>query len=280
MRTLFYDLKNSIYNPSFYSERRTAPVGQAMWYFAKLAMLLSAVAAIVITLTLLPKIQQLASELGQTIARHYPAELEIVVADGVASTTAEQPYLVPVPAEEGFDGSDGAIENILVIDTVNEFTQSRFREYKTAAWLTKESLVFQDGNRIEIVPLSVFGDVTINQTVVHQAVTALGSLVKVGVPLLALGIFLGGVAASALYSLYLLLLALLVWLIARNRGWEDVRYSNAYGLTLYAATIPLIIHFAVVMIAPGLPLYFIPTILLIVTALANIQSPRTLAAIE
>lgn len=264
---IFKKIKSSIYNPEFYENTvKTERLRDGIKYFYKFALVFGLVAS-VIGLIASPFYIKQARVLLNKVASEYPKELEVVIANGEASTNAPEPYIVPAPKE--MTAEDETIKNIFVIDTKNQFTLERFKEYSTFALLSKNSLIAKSSkDQIRVQELKSLPDMTINQASVLSFKDKIVSKLPYLPILIVVGIFLGVLIIATNNLIYLLLGACFIWLLMKLKK-VPCDYKRAYIIGIHAMTLPAIISVGFFAVSFSAPLFF--TILMLVMVWFNVK---------
>jgi hypothetical protein len=228
----------SVYSPRFYASMPERSGGGALGYFLVLALLCAAVAGV----PSLPPVLALGATFTEWVEQGvglWPAELEVRVTNGQASTNVPEPYLIPLPS-----GQESAqLKNLLVIDTRTPYSAAQFNRYQTVAWLTRDTLFLRDERQIRAVELTTMDGLTIDRATVET----IGDVARPWVRIL--GVALAPLMLLAFYLLFLMRLAYLVafafavWLLLRlfNRPRS---YGLAYKVGLYAMTLGMLVDAA------------------------------------
>lgn len=270
----FSDLKNSIYNPAYYSEAGQKPLSYSLKYFLLFALLLALVGTFALSFKVIPGIKSVLNIVSEKILQYYPAELEIVIKDGKAETNVQEPYFIPVPSEWQGDSKMPAIENILVIDTKSIFSIEGFQNYKTYCLLTETNIVcYDEDNAIKITSLSEFPDATLNKPLISSIFSKIQPFLKLAYPLIAIFIFMAVFSFYVFRLIYLLFGALVIWMVAYIKK-AGIGYKKSYQLGVHLMTAPVIITAVINFFFPhfGFPFFF--TILLAVMALLNLREKK------
>lgn len=237
--SFFKTIKSSVYDPEFYSRIVSGENTHPFKYFFKLCLTISIIYTIIFSVFAVSGISTFLKEAGESILANYPKELEIKIENGVASTNVDEPYIIKIP--EGVEEKDKVgFENILVIDTKSEFNLETFEGYKTLGLLTKDSLVTKDGrNQIKISPLREVPDYTINYASVERWLGKAKPFMKALPFIVPFMVFLGIFIAKSFLLVYLLLAALIVYVIGRVKKL-DLSYKKSYHLSLHLVTLQVI----------------------------------------
>src|SRR6185369_13916449 len=117
-------IKSSICDPAYYKELNEKTIGYSFKYFFSLIFLLSLLSTIIFSVIYVPKAKSFLDSLGPKMISYYPAELEIKIKNGVATSNVTEPYMIKIPDElkktptSGNDSSN--YENLLVVDTTHD----------------------------------------------------------------------------------------------------------------------------------------------------------------
>jgi hypothetical protein len=242
-------IRNSIYNPAFYSELLSKPLSFSFKYFYTLVAILSLGLAVIVGIKAIPTIRLFSAEVVGKVVNYYPEELVITIAHGKASTNVAEPYFLKLPDDfESKTSAQGVstspdiakYDNFLVIDTASPLSIERFKEHKTIVLLSGSDAMIADrrGN-IRIHNLKNVPDVKIDRAWVSNMAGKIGSLLKVAMPVVVVGAFAVGVVGFSFKLLYLLLAALLIWLILKIKK-VPAGYSKAYQIGLHAMTLGIL----------------------------------------
>jgi len=242
MKYFFNTIKDSIFSPNFYRQLASKPLSFSFKYFAGLSILLIG-ASLVLALPWIVRLEPLFKNIGSEVVQWYPDELTVTIKDGKASSNVSEPFILPLPASmrstEDLDSPALAtITTALVINTKEEFSYERFMNYHTIALLTKDVLVFYDGEQLRINALSEFPDFEINETKIVSWIAAISPWLNTGV--FAVCYFMVLVASFLAHLVYLLLAALLVMLLFKVKKLS-IGYARAYQVALHASTLGLLI---------------------------------------
>ncbi|MEK7582807.1 MAG: DUF1189 family protein [Patescibacteria group bacterium] len=265
MKTFFTNIGRSVYGPAMYQELPSKPFSFSLKQYIKFALLASLVVTVVLAFKAAPLIRAALGDFSSKLAESYPADLEIKLTQGQVSVNQPEPYYVPLPAGDEFEVNDKSYQNLLVIDTKRSFDLATFQKYQTVAWVMKDSVaMYKSNGTVQFIPLEGVPDTTINRELVRSLGSKINPIAKV-IPFIAVPfIFIAGLFYFAYQMLYLLIGALLVWLLLTIMK-RKVGYGTAYQVGLHAMTLGIIISALDLMIGANLhliPLQF--TILLLV----------------
>ncbi len=280
------NLRASVYGPEYYRSLGEKPFSYSLKYFLILIAAIAVVSAAVFLVSAIPAVNSFLRTTSAQIVQYYPSDLQITVASGSVSTNVPQPYFLPllpaIAANISSSSYDGAVspsssENLLVIDTKDPITVDEFEKDNTIALLASDSLAYARDGGMVVQPIGS----GVSFVVSRASVTAFVEKAKsyfvwvdwaIGI-LTPIGIFV----ALACRLVYLFILALLVWGLARMSG-VSVGYKKAYQWGLHLMTLPFIVGTAFWLILPGANIPFLFTILALLAAAINLRHAPPAAA--
>jgi hypothetical protein len=161
-------IKSSIYNPAFYSKIKHQSLGSALKYFFLFILILTVINVLFLSYELGIKLpQEIRNYINQTVSS-FPQDLEVNIDQGQVTTTAQEPFFVPIPQDLNEARSED-LNNLLVIDTKTPYSATQFNQYKTFAWLTKDSLFYQNRDFDQrSLDLTEFDNFKINRSIVQE----------------------------------------------------------------------------------------------------------------
>jgi hypothetical protein len=269
---IFTQIKNSIYGPKYYRDLLEKPFPYSLKYYSLFALLFAVVFAVVITIKFIPAERFLADQ-SNKLANYFPEELTINIKDGKATSNVNEPYFINLPenlkSKEGKSNIEN-LENIIVIDTKDKFNLEAFDSYKTFALLTSDSVAYINNNQVAISSLKEVDNLSLNRQSVETVINKLKPFIVLLYPIVALGSYVGGFLMVAFTLIYLLLGALLVWLIAWIKGLK-IGYGKAFQFGMHLLVLPIIITNLIRIFPFKIAIPFLFTLLLIVAALLNLN---------
>lgn len=233
----FNKIKSSIYNPDFYSKIKNEGIWGALKYFFLLVLIITVINTLILARELLVTVPtEIRNFVNQTVSS-YPADLEVKLEGGQVSTNAQEPFFVPIPQDEEYSG----INNILVIDTKTPYSAVQFEQYKTLAWLTRDTLFFQndDFDQRSIV-LTDVDNLTVNKSFVEEIASKISPWVNMSGPILVAIVFLGMFIGFSFNLTYFLFLAIFIFILSSIFKW-GLNYSASYKTAIYASTLSFIV---------------------------------------
>lgn len=236
--SFFKKAKSSVYDPGFYSKLKGQGLGSALKYFFILIALLTVVNTALLSYELVVRVPQAIRDFVTEAVKSYPTELEVNVNSGQVTTNAEEPFFVPFPEAEGdYNG----INNILVIDTKTPYTSSQFDQYKTLAWLTKDTLFFQNREYDQrSIALNEVEDFKVDKAFVENIATQVNPWLNLVGPFLVVIVFIGMLIGFTFNLIYLLFLAVFIYFLSAIFKW-GLNYSTSYKTAIYASTLGFIV---------------------------------------
>ena len=269
---IFIKIKNSIYNPNYYSEVIGKQFSYSLKYYLVFALLFALVFTVVATIRLIPVVNIL-SEQATKLPDYFPQELILNIKNGKVTTNVQEPYFIKFP--QNFDKNDiqsdvADLENIAVIDTKDKFNIDTFNSYKTFMLITSDSVVYIDKDKTSIVSLSDVKDFTLNRDIIAGFVNKAKPFLVILYPFIFIFAYIIGFAAVLIKLAYLLFGALLIWLIAKIRGLK-IGYGKSYQTGMHLMTSAIIIVSILNAISAKLTFIFLFTLILILSAALNLR---------
>lgn len=236
----FKTILNSIYSPQFYSEILQANLHKALGYFFLLILLLTIVQTATVIKPIFYDTSKNIKLVVNEVVNQYPKELEIKVNKGQVTTNVTEPYFIPFP-----EGSNG-FKDLIVIDTKTPYSAAQFNAYQSVVWVTKDSIFYKDHNSLQTKSLDVsqLGNFTLNKETLDSLVSQYSPYLNFIGPILLIFAILGFFMLYTLRLVYLLLLALLIWLLSIIFKW-NLNYSSSYKVGLYGMTFAFLLEILV-----------------------------------
>ncbi len=272
---LWRTIRASIYSPAFYRSLADRQLSFSFKYYYALGVALAIVFAAMTSLRVLPLVTQFLDDAGQALVASFPEELTVKIEGGEASTNVQEPYALPLPAElrtEVERNGAQAPANLFVIDTAAQASVEAWTAHDTYVLITKQNIVAGErpGGRVEIEWLSDVPDVTVDRTFVRNLSDDLHAVGKWLAPLVVFGAWFLFIVFWTFTLLYIFIGGFLAWLIARVRKMP-VSYRAAYQMALHAWTPVALLLLVVSGGFPSSEVPFLPTFLLLIVLIANIQ---------
>jgi hypothetical protein len=269
LKAFWNNLRNSFYNPGFYSSIPQGKLSSGL----KFVLFLTFLSIIIVTIKFfvigIPEVRKIRH--NDFVEKTYPEGLVITIKEGLVSTNVKEPYVVASESKSSMDDP----ENLVVIDTNPEISLNTINSYNSLAVLTYDSLVLhQAGRETRIISLSRVKDLVIDkestQVFVDKLIKFLPLAVLIGsifgIPIIVLFCFFASIIP-------LILLALIPLLVARIKGWK-IGYKDAFKISLYTLG-PVIVVDTLTMIL-GIMTMSVWVTLIIITLISvfNLRKPE------
>lgn len=265
-------IKNSIYSPNFYEGILKKPFKESIVYFLLLSLLLTTIHILTFAGPVWFGTRSQIQNFTAAIALCYPNDLEIKITNGIASSSAYQPYIIP-PC----NAFDEGIGETIVIDTQTPFSPEKFKEYNAALWVTKDAVVYKKNDyETKSYSFAQVKDFKLNREVIDSFYDTYSPWLKFVGPVLLFFSFIGIYLSYDFRLIYLLIIALIVWLASRAFK-QSLSYGQAYKVGLYAVTLGLIVELIIDLTRPwtnfhGFPFMF--TIITLAVVSLNLLLPK------
>lgn len=227
------NIKNSVYNPTFYRNIPKESFGAAFRYYLLLCLLVTFFRLVFLSFPVATNVTSAVQAGTQGLLTNYPGNLEVTIHQGKLSVNQPLPYIFPICFK------DAACQNI-IIDTNKPDVETYLKQKNLFMLLTQEKAYIKGSTSdTRIYDLSQMGDMEINRPIVTNFVHAISPWTKFFVPfaLLFIGIML---YIGFLFKLvYLLFLALILWLLAR-KFVPGITYSQSYKISLHVVTLGIL----------------------------------------
>lgn len=284
---IFIKIKNSFYNPKYYSEIAEKPFSYFSKYYLTFALLFALVFTIVITAGFIPLMIMVYEKVPQ-VANYFPQELSLNIKNGKVTTNVKEPYFIKIPADlknsigklnsgdtnpngNSIKASMDNLENIVVIDTKNKFDIDTFKSDKTFILLNSDTIAYMNrDNQISINSLSLVKDFSLDRSKVSDFINKAKPYLNVIYPIVFIGAFILGFIFILVKMVYLFFGALLIWLVAKIKGLK-IGYKKSYKLGLMLMTPAIIITSILGLISAKLAVPFLFSLLLIIIAALNLN---------
>jgi len=240
---IFIQIKNSIYNKEYYKNTIfNESLGDSIKYLAKLSLLLALIGVMIFSFTM-PNLMKEVRDFVSSVATEYPEDLIISLNKGEISINQPEPYFMSTPNELLNQENIVFKDNLIVIDTINNYNLETFNEYSTFFLLAKKELItIKKGGGIEVLPLVKYKDIEINKSFIMEKESVFFSkylpLINIFIfPLIYLAMFIGYFVGSLIISFWFALLVLMISKIKKI----NLSYRKSYQYALHAITIILIL---------------------------------------
>lgn len=237
MKNTFEIFKKSLSSVSLYREASEEPFGNGIRYYVKAIALLSLIATVGFGVFAVPQgVRFIKEEALPLMQERYPADLQIVIRNGEASTNNATTTIIH--GEKKILSTlfkDDSIENILVVDTEHEYARDVFDSYHTFALLAKHDIVMRraEGDVI-IQPLRGFPEMTVASTTLVGFIEQVNNSLALFVVLSLITVFGLLFAGYVMYLVPLALFALIPFFLAWVKN-IPLPYRGAYKMSVYAA---------------------------------------------
>jgi len=266
-KNFFLHIKQSVYSPSFYEELLRSPLTHSFRYFIGFAVLLALLVMVVAGIFYMPSLKAFMAELRPSVVQGFPTELVIEIKDGKASVNVAEPYFVSMPGQLAsfFKKADtDALPSLIVIDTKTDFSFTQFNTYRTLAWLTKDSIVYQEeGGGLKIIPLHSQTNERIDKQTIVLVMDKIAPYFNFVAPVFLFAVFGGTIFVMGLNLLYLFLGALFIYVLARVRQ-VHISYKKAYQWGMHAMTLPLVVELLLIALGFKAPFLFTALMLFVI----------------
>lgn len=264
------NIKDSFYNPAFYSSLKEQRLGISFKYFFSLIAVLSVIIAFIFGVKLAPIFS--AKNL-RALVDFYPKELAIQIKSGVISTNVTEPYLIKDSVGFSADSNDSKneYENLIAIDTKTDFSVEEFSKYSTRLLIGKNFFaISKHPGQFEFNDVSKMPDFSLSQSRIFHWIDLIGRY-HLGLSLLLfIFVFLSFFWFFSLILISLLVLALIILLFAKIKK-ASLSYKNSYQIALRATTVPLILETVFILGNVRAPIPFFYSIFILVIAFVNIK---------
>lgn len=234
IKTFFYWVRSSFYDPPFYDAVKNWPTKYAFYFLFFLCFISAFVVSARVTVFAVPGIRYF---LKAEFLKNIPAELEVVIKDGKASTNVEEPYFIPVE-------KNAEIKNFLVIDRGAGNSIDLLEKYNSIAILTETHIFVREGRgeQIRVTSLSQFPNMHVSQKSIGGFIERYRSYAY-PLLLLILIISIAGITVFSfiMYAAVLLFFAFVPLLISKYRK-IGLSYTASYRVAVYALGPALVVH--------------------------------------
>lgn len=253
--------KEALYSPELYARVVGEPLSSAFKYAACMLAILSLVVAAIACSKIIPPIQEFSHATLNQILSQIPADFSLRIQKNEARmvSSTEEPFFFNLFPESAPEETVRA-----VIDTRSDFSYEQFFSYEVGVWVARNGVGFvEDQGKISFQFFDGVEDLTITKPLLTETLESIRSALWIGYVLLVPVIFVLTFFVGCVSFAYLLLLALVAWIIAKARG-VVLTYAQAYAITLYAATAGFIYEIAVLFFLPvSIPWGFTVVVLLV-----------------
>jgi len=252
LKTFFYSLKKSLFEPKYYKDITKTNFWFSFKYLWFLVFILTFIKSLTFTGSYLknrPQIQPGINRFMNDAQTFYPRNLEIKIRNGQLSTNVKEPYIFDVEKNE-WKKND---RHLLIIDTKGSI--ENYPNYNTYILATKNAVVYPSKSRNDqIEQTSVFyfrdlkHDFTLNKNVYDNLLNivrpytlrALFFVDSIGLSFLFLFLIFGSLFWTGGITFGLLFLTFFVWIVNLIFKKQYV-YCSLYKMGMHAATWPILI---------------------------------------
>lgn len=221
---------------SLYREASEAPLRSSLRYYMKAVSLLALVATFAFAVFSVPQgVRFMKEEALPLIAEKYPANLEVTIKNGEASSSTASSTVIAGEKKilNTLFGNE-VVENILVIDTERDYERGAFDAYHTFALLAKHDLVVRGGEgRVTVQSLRNVPDMTISTTTLTSFVKMVNGTLPIFVVISLVVVFVLLFLGYVIYLIPLALFALIPLFLAWTKHFPFT-YRGAYKMSVYA----------------------------------------------
>lgn len=239
LKRFWNNIKNSFYNPEFYSQLRNKRFWRAILVLLGISMVSMLTICIMLVAAAGSFIMSFSSD--DFVGTYYPEGLELTAKDNRFYSNVEEPYVIPLPQDD--KEGDEEYANAFVIDTSDNLTLDQIEAYDAFVVVTKNGIAgTEESGRMRVISLEQadLGDFVVNEeNATTWANKGLSFAKMAAIPLLLFLFVFGSVFMTMWHMFVLLFAALLVKIIAAIKKIE-MTYPNAYVVALFS-TIPVLI---------------------------------------
>ncbi len=244
-RTFVSIFSKSLTSLTYYKKILNAPPSFSVKYYFILMFLSTLITSAVLTTHLTPQVRTKTQILINDLGEIYPPNLEIKIQNGQLLLNQPQPYVLPLPASIQ-QSVQPEIKNLAVFDT--DGTINDLKLYQTLLLINSVNVLVQMPTDIDVYPLAQLPDTVINYDSVKKQVTQLNIMIHyIGALIFGLTMLILLFYNFVVRSLYLVLTAFSLYLIAKMRGF-DVTFNQLYQIGLHTATFPVVVDLICVII--------------------------------
>jgi len=247
LKTFFYSIKKSLFNPEYYDEVAKAGFGFSYKYLWFLLFILTFIKSLTFAGSYLknrPQIQPGISKFMDKAQTIYPGDLELKIINGQLYTNTQEPFFFDLDNRVTAD----LRRHFLIIDTKG--TIENYPNYNTSILATKNAVVYpskSNNNRIEQTSVFYFRDlkkdVTLNKKIYDNFLNlvkpytyrALFFIDSFAVSFLLLFLVFGSLFWTGGVMTGLLFLTLIVW-VANLIFKKQYSYGSLFKMGMHAVT--------------------------------------------
>ena len=278
-------VRDNIFNPAYYREVFYAPVSTSWFYYLKMCLWLTLIYTALISTVFLPDLINIARQAVTDLSGAYPADLAIHLQKGTASVNLPEPIVIPMPPAEAklfnFNSAKTGktISNLIVIDTRTPLDLKDFDNYHTLFLLRQDAVAGDTGGEVRVNKIPPDGNVVIDKSIISAMADKIQFALYFLAPLSVLIIYLLGLVFFTATLIPILAIAFIAWLLlllAMRGSSTRPGFKQAFGITLHAVTLSLIVNFFTFILYPSISVNFpfMVTFTLLVIYLNLIRIPK------
>lgn len=252
LKTFFYSLKRSLFEPKYYKDVADASFGFSFKYLWFLLFLLTFIKILLFGgqyLTSRNSIQPEVNKLMIYAENFYPKELKLQIKNGQLSTNVEEPYIFDLEK----DASQTDQKHFLIIDTKGSI--ENYPSYGSYVLATKNAVVYpskSSNNKVGETSVFYFRDLKKNLTIDKKTYDNLLNVVKPYAPKVGILVNYLMLLFSPLFLIFgsffwtigvmfgLLFLTFFVWIV--NLIFKkQYSFGSLFKMGMHAVTLPILV---------------------------------------
>lgn len=258
MKEFFKTVRSSIWDPAFYATASSRALKEGVKYLGSLAILAAFIAVVVLSVRFVPVVLKNVGVVTNLIVTNYPTGLVMTFDRGAVTTSEAKAYFMKLPPEI-FKQSEldklkmMGVENFAVIDTRSDFESSdQWRSAQSLILLSRNAVVMEDKGGYKVQPLPRDLKLVVDKGVVSGWASQIMPIVRVVLPtLIIFGFVVFFIGNFVLYTIYALLAALIIWMIARLVK-RPGRYGEFLTVAFHSVTLAVLVDLFLIIF--GLPM--------------------------
>ena len=265
----FKTIAKSIYSPEFYWRLHKKQFASSMKYFWALIGLVSLVITVILAPALIISEKTFINKTFPSFVEKFPGDLTVKIENGEATTnqTSTITFAIPEDNPQSKKLKENGIENILVINTLEDFGITKFEGAKTLIMLSKNAISFGSKDDLRIKSLT---NTNLNITIDRNELASYGEKAKNKENKIDVAtVIVLWIAILVYLSLKLITFFFLAWIIGLLlRGKKHhLTYKKLYQITIHAATLGILLEVLHFFFLPSIPFLF--SVITIMVALIN-----------
>lgn len=284
--SFFVTALNTLYKPEFYEGLKEKTLKNTIGYFAKLTFFFALFGALLAAVFVSPIVSKIIADLEDEITTYYPADLEIKIEKGVATSNAKtEPLFFPIKenwkkiASGNISNTSSGFktpENIFVLNTraLNDVTTESFKNMNTYSLLTSRHFISYDTNHnIVFKELSALGDTKISK----DTFAKLFALARF-IPLILPVFYFTTIYISVFSLLLFMIFVSFVFLLTQGLLKNPISFKDSYKTCVFASSVPIFL--TILFFLAGIPPSGILILLLLMTLAVAILNTKSYRAEE